>query len=558
MGKSWDTKKVSDFIECFEHATHNYIEHLGDVHRSYEDYTSNETFVGQAADSTKTFITLKQKEFNRQQYELSKEMVKRYTDLDETFKAIVDPAADARINTDVVSKVKTHFMNQYDYLEHIGCKVQQKTIEAVGRLGKYGCDLEEINFKDTIMQYYDYCGTGGFLDNCIKKVEEFDDTAYTRIFNSGIRNAIQEHIEEVSDKAAGLDMIHTQAVDINKQTLSLVSLSTAAINACTNTVSKTTNNRNSPAVSPEIKMLMDEFGFTEKEAELLNKAINALDDSALILTKDPYKRMEHIYGTLSALCISYDATRWRATTGQKTLRGAILDLKFAGMTDQEILDLQVLINLQHGDFTDERLKIDGGIDISKSSFSKETHAAMERRMNGNINDFSHTTVQLAAFAHGDDMYKNKSISPVRYAVDLFNSPTNSQFNSTMTRYEISFKGDIDSGHYSEEDFKSDIDAINIYKRMIEDGDVKLGTWISYYDDVNSNSKVRATEFFENMGDGDVGIGVINTKNVIEEKTRGSDWIIKSNETDIHTARSVFMQWILSVYEGVEYDFPKSN
>ncbi len=225
MGKSWDTKKVNDFIESFEHATRNYITCLDDVHRSYEAYTNNETFVGQAADSTKNFFNIKQKEFNRQQYELSREMVRRYVDLDETFKAIVDPASDAKIDTDVVGKVKVYFMDQYDNLEHIGCNIQQKTIEAVDRLGKYGCGLEDINFKNTIMQYYDYCGNGGFLDSCIKKVEEFDDTASTRVFNSGIKNAIQEHIEEISDKAAGLDMIRTQVVGVDKQVLSLTALS---------------------------------------------------------------------------------------------------------------------------------------------------------------------------------------------------------------------------------------------------------------------------------------------------------------------------------------------
>ena len=56
MGKSWDTKKVNNFIECFEHVAHNYIERLSDVHRSYEEYTNNETFVGRAADSTKNFL----------------------------------------------------------------------------------------------------------------------------------------------------------------------------------------------------------------------------------------------------------------------------------------------------------------------------------------------------------------------------------------------------------------------------------------------------------------------------------------------------------------------
>ena len=85
------------------------MEPLAAAHAAYEKYENNETFVGQAAEKSKTFIGLKQKELNRQQYELSKEMLKKYTDLDETFKVMVDPAADARIDTDVVKKVQARF-----------------------------------------------------------------------------------------------------------------------------------------------------------------------------------------------------------------------------------------------------------------------------------------------------------------------------------------------------------------------------------------------------------------------------------------------------------------
>lgn len=97
MGKSWDTKKVNDFIEVFEHAAHSYMEGLGYIRLGYERYKTNETFVGGGAEKTKEFIGTKQSEFNRLQYELSKEMVKRYVDLDDTFKTMVDPAADAKI-----------------------------------------------------------------------------------------------------------------------------------------------------------------------------------------------------------------------------------------------------------------------------------------------------------------------------------------------------------------------------------------------------------------------------------------------------------------------------
>lgn len=552
MGKSWDTKKVNDFIENFVHAAHNYMEGLGYVNVGYEKYMNNETFVGGGAEQTKLFIGTKQSELNRLQYDLSNEIIKRYIDLDDIFKAIVDPAADAKIDTDVIKSTKEHFRRQFEEYESLAYAIQQRTMENVDRFKKYYGDIEEVYVRDALAYYDDFCCAGGFLDSCIKKVEEFDDEASRRLSNSGIKDSIIEHTNEISEKAAGLDSINLQAVEIDTHKFSLVALGAIAALASNKTISK-----NSAVASSEIKTLMKQYGYTKEEAELINKAINSLDDASLLMTKNPYKRIEHIYGTLSALCISYNSTRWQLTTGQKATRGAILDLKFAGMSEQEILDLQVLINLQHGNFSKEKL-YSNGIDVSKSSFADETHANIINRMNGDTNDFAHSVVQLAAFAHGDNMYKNNNLDPRRWVIDLFNSPTDSQFDSTMTRYEISFKGDIDSGRYSEEDFKSDIDAINIYNRMLKKSDVNLGAWKSYYDDVDNNSKARAIEFFKNMGEGDVDIGIINTSKVVEAETYGSIYIKEGNETDIDKAKSTFMQWIMSVYQGVEYDFPEEN
>lgn len=224
MGKSWDTKKIHDFIETFENAAHNYMEGIGYLQSGYEKYQNNETFVGGGAEATKRFIGTKQSEFNRQQYKLSKEMIKRYVDLDDTFKTMVDPADDAKIDTDVVARTKTRFQRQLEEYESLAFAIQQKTMEDVDKFRKYCGDIEEVYVRDTLADYDEFCGTGGFLYDCIKKVEEFDDEASNRLFNSGIKDAIQGHIEEISDKAAGLDSIHSHAVDIDKQTVRLVAL----------------------------------------------------------------------------------------------------------------------------------------------------------------------------------------------------------------------------------------------------------------------------------------------------------------------------------------------
>ena len=221
MGKSWDTKKVNEFIEYFEHAANQYMECLTDIHVSYESYRNNDTFVGGGAEQSKAFIGMKQEEYNRLQYELSKEMVKRYADLDETFKTMVDPAPDARIDTDVVKTTKSHFVEQLEEFESVAFAIQNKSMEAEERFKKYCGDIEEVYVRDAVMNYDEFCNTGGFLDDCIKKVEEFDSEASNRLNRSGLKNAINEHIAEMMVKTNELDSIQVHTQSVSKQTLVL-------------------------------------------------------------------------------------------------------------------------------------------------------------------------------------------------------------------------------------------------------------------------------------------------------------------------------------------------
>ena len=187
MGKRWDTKEVNDFIEQFEHAAYNYTEPLFYANESYEKYQNNETYVGKAAEASKTFIGVKQAEFNRHQYELTKEMIKEYTSLDDAFKTMVDPSSDARIDTDVIRKIKTHFRNQYEEFESIAFAIQQRTMEVADRFRKYCGDLEEVYVRDALIHYDEYCCAGGFLESCIKKMEGFDEEASRRLLCSGLK-----------------------------------------------------------------------------------------------------------------------------------------------------------------------------------------------------------------------------------------------------------------------------------------------------------------------------------------------------------------------------------
>ena len=297
------------------------------------------------------------------------------------------------------------------------------------------------------------------------------------------------------------------------------------------------------------------YGFTEEEAILLYDAIEKLGESC-DYEKGSAAYINYVYGTLSTLCISYDAIRWRMTTKTPKLFQAKNRLYLAGFSSQQILDLQVLISLQHGDFSDEKLK-KYKIDITKSTFCNETHADMMARCVDQNNDFAHQTIQITELACEDMLTKEKGILLEPWVIGLFNS---SDFQHSYTKYEINFKGDIDSGRYSKADFQSGVDAINIYSRMRKDKETSLNhVWAEYYREVESGDANRAAEFFSNLGNGEESIGILELDNILKKETYGSEYIQKGNDMskeDIDNIRSIFVQWIFSEYYGYEYEFPE--
>ena len=195
------------------------------------------------------------------------------------------------------------------------------------------------------------------------------------------------------------------------------------------------------------------------------------------------------------------------------------------------------------------------MDINSSRYKTETYTKINKRALENNNDFAHMTVQMAAFGNGDSVYENNEDNLARKIVDMINAPVGSDFSTTYSKYEISFKGDIDSGRYSEEDFQSDVDAINIYQRMVDEKSIDIGVWNTYFEEVDGNKEQRAIEFFENIGNGYIDMGIINLSNIIETETYGSIHIKLGSGNDIKKAKQTFVQWIMSIYGGIDYEFP---
>jgi len=546
MGICWDTKKVNDFIEHFEHAIHNYMEPLAAANAAYEKYENNETFAGQAAEKSKTFIAIKQKEFNRQQYNLSKEMLKKYTDLDETFKAMVDPAADARIDTDVVKKVQTRFQGQLEGLERSGFNIQQKSMDVFDRLSKYGCGVEEVYFRNTIVKYDDYCGIGGFLHDCIKKMEEFDDEANRRVVNSGLKDAIIEHIDEVSEKTAGLDSINSQAIEIDKHTLSLVALGTGATLNSINLAPRLMASNRISLVSPRdttktprrwslvkkkftidnvkanasnnnakyIESMKEIYGFTQEEAELLNEAyLKHCENCEGIKKMSNRERANSFYTALACLFTQYSADSFQ----------------FKAMGSNKMSPDEAVSYFDSIGADGERLR----------EMVKSQHAACAKKEQ---RDFAHECAIYSVMANVN--YVTIGASADDNVGDL-----------------VGFKGDVYSGSMGMDDVKSDIAAYNIYYRMkrCEDGDV-WNAMVEYNIGACDGSINESKEFLQNMGYGNAEVGMSILKRKLYSNTTLAQTITLMAEyhaeVDIfamENARNKFLDYI-SDESGISHDY----
>ena len=517
MGKSWDTKKVNDFIEVFEHAAHSYMEGLGYIRLGYERYKTNETFVGGGAEKTKEFIGTKQSEFNRLQYELSKEMVKRYVDLDDTFKTMVDPAADAKIDTDVVGQIRTHFQRQYEEYETLAFAIQQRTMEDVDKFKKYCGDIEEVYVRDALAQYEEFCGTGGFLYNCIKKVEEFDDEACNQLYKSGLKNNINEDIAEMSNTASQLDSINPKVVDIEKQFVSLMPLSTSASGvAAYNPMLLASNSiklvsprdntktprrwslvkkkfsidivRSNAAVNNAkyIESMKEIYGFSQEEAELLNEAyLKHCENSEGIEKMSNRERANSFYTALTCLHGSYSANalEFKLMGGNKlSPNDAIAYFNSIGVDGEKLYDT---VNDQHSSCEDNKKR-----------------------------DFVHECAIYSVMANTNAVTVGTSTDDDVGAL-------------------IGYKGDVYSARMGIDDMRSDIAGYNIYYRMkrCEDGDV-WNAMVEYNIDTCEGSINESKEFLQNLGYGNADLGMSVLSHKLYYNTAASETIRKMANADL--------------------------
>lgn len=165
-------------------------------------------------------------------------------------------------------------------------------------------------------------------------------------------------------------------------------------------------------------------------------------------------------------------------------------------------------------------------------------------------DYAHEAIQLAAFTEQSWSLNSYSIAHAMSEVGntaRINIPgSTASLPYPMERYEISFKGDVDSGRYGDTDFNSDIDPINSYDLMknVNQKDI-FKSQADYNQKIESNTINRVEEFYKNLGKGNTKIGKDIVRYIVTDgNTIGSMYITQgqSNE-EIRKNQEAFFDYL---------------
>lgn len=235
-------------------------------------------------------------------------------------------------------------------------------------------------------------------------------------------------------------------------------------------------------------LMKDIYGFSQEECMLLLKSYNLFKKNETMLSRREF--IHKYFAYICGLSFAYNGNHnnWLLTAGIPSYNKAYKYFMDLGLSDDEVTNLVISINMQHGLYTKENfLKYD--IDLDKYDFNDyENHTSFANSKL--LKDFTHEIVEIATFAYPS--YKSKILADLGsfgYANEM-----------------SSYKGDVWSQSMPADDYRANIDAINIYNKLINSDKDVLDIFVNYNADICTNSLNRVEELYKYYGDGDLDVG----------------------------------------------------
>lgn len=232
-----------------------------------------------------------------------------------------------------------------------------------------------------------------------------------------------------------------------------------------------------------INSMMKSYGFSAKEARLISEAYRLLLWEATDKQMKKQEKIHHIFLVLAPLCSNYsgEAKRWWLVAEVLSTSDAKMHLIELGMDSNSVESLYQAINNQHKNAPE----------IEK--------------------DFAHELIQYAIFSN--------------------TSTARELFESAVGNLDAlsSYKGDVFSANMETDDMNSDIDANNIYRRLINSNEDFLETISEYNNGVNHGTINRFDEFLKSFGNGDAELGLKYIEEDLNSVDRGAHYLSETYE-----------------------------
>ena len=220
--KRYDAEKVSAFIDDLAQDIDEYTAKARVLVSGYGKYYHNETFAGSAADSSKEFIANGQMDkLHVQNHNIQKELYKTCLDVKGAFESMVDPSSKARIDREVLRQIEKDHKNRKEELDMVGYEIEFKVRETISEFS----DLTDFEYFDAnpVREIYDeFCGNGGFVEKCIRKLEWFDEHAKTIMDQAAIEDKSELLQNNIRNIAGALDAMKVYNPSISKKSLGLL------------------------------------------------------------------------------------------------------------------------------------------------------------------------------------------------------------------------------------------------------------------------------------------------------------------------------------------------
>ncbi len=224
--KKFDVEKFDRFVDNLANDIDRYTGDAKALESGYGKYYNNSTYVGKAATASKEFIDRKQFEkFHVGSKDIQRELFNRCLGVKNMFESKVDPSPKARIDNETLDLIKRDYMAYADKLEYEGYDIECIAREIESEYGKYG-DVTQPNYRRALVIYDEFCGSGGFLDKCLRKFEGFNEEARQYTKRSMIKeqsNDLQRNIKATATALEGMTVFKT---DVQGQSVWLNALDT--------------------------------------------------------------------------------------------------------------------------------------------------------------------------------------------------------------------------------------------------------------------------------------------------------------------------------------------